>query len=71
MPLSWRTTYDVHDCPDCGGEHPGRRVWNERGNVFVLCPRTARRIRIRMRHPTRDSAAPIAVAPPAPAPTFR
>ncbi len=63
MRLDWHSTYDVHDCPDCGGEHPRRRVWDERGTLFVLCPRTTRRIRIRMRRPTRAPAPPIPAAP--------
>lgn len=48
MPLQWRRTYDVHECPDCGGDHPRQRVWTERHTAFVLCPRTLRRIRIAM-----------------------
>ncbi len=48
MQLQWRRTYDVHECPDCGGDHPRQRVWTERRTAFVLCPRTLRRIRIRM-----------------------
>ncbi len=48
MPLQWRGTYDVHECPSCGADHPRQRVWTERRTVFVLCPRTLCRIRIRM-----------------------
>ncbi len=53
MQLRWRSTYDVHDCPSCGGEHPQRQVWMEREIVFVVCPRTWRRIRVRMRRAPR------------------
>ncbi len=59
MRLSWRSTYDVHDCPSCGGEHPERRVWVEERRPFVVCPRTWRRVRIRMRPGARVAPSPV------------
>ncbi len=58
MLLSWQSTYDVHDCPSCGAEHRQRRVWTERGIVFVICPRTWRRIRVKMRRAVRTPLSP-------------
>ena len=42
MQLSWRSTYDVHDCPSCGGEHRERRVWVEERIAARQAARKAR-----------------------------